>query len=85
MGAEASQIGIRICAITEHEDDGAMMSRNQDGQAMNIFLGDCEWKQVRKCGECGDLGGQKGSSGHCGVLRPAGVIALCEEQWVMLL
>ena len=27
MGAEASQIGIRICTITEYEDDGAMMSQ----------------------------------------------------------
>jgi hypothetical protein len=28
MAAEVSQIGIRICTIVEHEDDGAMMSRN---------------------------------------------------------
>jgi hypothetical protein len=38
MAAEASQIGIHICAITECEDDGAMMPRNQDGQVMKIFL-----------------------------------------------
>ena len=38
MGAEASPIGIRVCAITEYEDDGAMMPRNQDGQVMKIFL-----------------------------------------------
>ena len=52
MAAEASQIGIHICTITEYEDEGAMMSRNQDGQVMNIFLEDYEWKQVWKCGEC---------------------------------
>ena len=73
MAVEASQIGIRICTITEYEDDRAMMSRNQDGQVMNIFLEDYEWKQVWKCGEC------KGSCGHCGVLRPAGVVASCKE------
>jgi hypothetical protein len=44
MVAEASQIGIRICTITEYEDDGAMVPRNQDGQVMNIFLEDYEWK-----------------------------------------
>ena len=71
--------GIHICTITAYEDDGAMMSRNQDGQVMNIFLEDYEWKQVWKCGECDDLGGQKGSCEHCGMLRPAGVIASCEE------
>ena len=56
-----------------------MMSRNQDGQVMNIFLEDYEWEQVWKCGECDDFGGQKDSCEHCGVLRPAGVIASCEE------
>jgi hypothetical protein len=80
MAAEASQIGIRICTITEYEDDGAMMSRNQDGQAMNIFLENYEWKQVWwKCGECDDFGGRKGPCEHCGMLRPAGVIASCKE------
>jgi hypothetical protein len=53
------QIRIRICTTTEYEDGGAMMSRNQDGQAMNISLGVCEWKQVRKCGGCDGFGGQK--------------------------
>jgi hypothetical protein len=62
-----------------------MMSRNQDGQVMNIFLEGHEWKQVRKCGECDDLGGRKDSCGHCGMLRPAGVVASCKEQWDMLL
>ena len=85
MAAEASQIGIHICIIAEYEDDGDMMSRNQDSQVMNIFLEDYEWKQVRKCGECGDFGGRKGSCGHCGVLRPAGVIASCKKRWGMLL
>jgi hypothetical protein len=61
MGAEASQIRIHIFTITECEDDGAMMPRNQDGQMMKIFLEDYEWKQVWKCGECDDFGGQKGS------------------------
>jgi hypothetical protein len=28
MGAEANQIGIHICTITEYEDAGAMMSRS---------------------------------------------------------
>jgi hypothetical protein len=40
MAAEASQIRTHISTITEYEDDGAMMSRNQDGQVMNIFLED---------------------------------------------
>ena len=81
MVAEASQIGIHICTITEYEDDGAMMPRNQDGQAMNIFLEGYshEWKQVWKCGECDEFGGRKGSCGHCGMLRPGGFIASCEE------
>jgi hypothetical protein len=65
--------------ITEYEDDGAMVSRNQDDQVMNIFLKDYGWNQVWKCGVCDDFGGQKGSCEHCGVLRPAGVIASCEE------
>ena len=34
----------------EHEDDGAMLFRNQDGQAMNIFLEGYEGKQVWNCG-----------------------------------
>jgi hypothetical protein len=60
MGAGASQIGIHVFTITECGDDGAMMSRNQDGQVMNIFLEDYEWKQkVRKCGECFQTSGGK--------------------------
>ena len=79
VGARLWQAAIGSCTITEYEDDGAMMSRNQDGQVMNIFLEDYEWEQVWKCGECDDFGGQKDSCEHCGVLRPAGVIASCEE------
>jgi hypothetical protein len=85
MAVEASQIGIRICTITEYEDDRAMMSRNQDGQVMNIFLEDYEWKQVWKCGERDEIGGRKDSCEHRGMLRPDGVIASCEKQWGMLL
>jgi hypothetical protein len=73
MAAEASQIGINICTITEYEDDGAMMSRNQDGQVMNIFLEDFEWKQVWKCGERDEFGGRKGSCEYFGMLRPEGL------------
>ena len=80
MTAEESQVGIHVCTITEYEDDGAMMSRNQDGEVMNIFLEDYEWRQVWKCRECDDFGGRKRSCEHCGVLRPAGVIAACDAE-----
>jgi hypothetical protein len=40
---------------------------------MKIFLEDCEWRQVRRCGERGDFGGRKYSCEKFGVLRPAGV------------
>jgi hypothetical protein len=84
MAAGASHIGIRICTITEYEDDGAMVSRNQDGQVMNISLEDSKWKQVWKCGERDEFGGGGGGSGeHCGVLRPDGIIAYCFSFMIM--
>jgi hypothetical protein len=42
MTTEESKVGIHVCIITEHEDDGAMMSQNQDGEVVNIFLEDYE-------------------------------------------
>jgi hypothetical protein len=67
MTAEASQIGIRICPITEYEDDRTMMSRNQDSQVMKFSLG------IISGGNCGSTGnattsGRKLSCEHCGVL-----------------
>jgi hypothetical protein len=60
------------CTVKEYEEDGAVILHTQDGEVMNIFLEDYEWKQVYKCTDCNEYGSFALSCDACGKSRPGG-------------
>jgi hypothetical protein len=66
------EVSTFYCTVKEYEEDGAVILHTQDGEVMNIFLEDYEWKQVYKCTDCNEYGSFALSCDACGKSRPGG-------------